>query len=72
VLVAEGMRRAVIDLGIPHARSTAGSRLTISLGVATCVPNLDRNLSGFINEADRALYRAKDAGRDRTEALSLE
>lgn len=69
VLVAESMRRAVTDLAIPHARSPAGSRLTISLGVAACVPNLDQNLFGFINEADQALYRAKDAGRNRTEVV---
>ncbi len=64
VEVAEEIRRAVRMLGIVHAKSSAGDRITLSLGVATtsmknCTPEM------LIAEADSALYEAKKAGRDR-------
>lgn len=71
VQVAEGMRRAVAALKIPHERSPTASHLTISLGVSTRIPTLDQNLSGFVNGADQALYRAKNLGRNRTEVVAF-
>ncbi|CAM3895631.1 GGDEF domain-containing protein [Roseateles saccharophilus] len=41
-----------------------GLRITFSAGVAECAPGEDLHLA--IDRADRALYRAKLAGRDRT------
>jgi diguanylate cyclase (GGDEF)-like protein len=40
----------------------AGARVTVSAGVATCVPG--ESAEALVARADAALYRAKDAGRN--------
>lgn len=37
-ILAERMREAVHDLAIPHGQSKVSDRITVSIGVATCVP----------------------------------
>ena len=61
---AEQLRRAVADVAIATAQSP--QTITMSLGVA--VLRKDETIHALIQRADIALYRAKAAGRDRTEA----
>jgi diguanylate cyclase (GGDEF)-like protein len=65
--VAERMRRAVTELNVEHQGSSAGGRVTISLGVAAIVPNVNRSPHGALQLADQALYEAKVRGRNRVE-----
>jgi diguanylate cyclase (GGDEF)-like protein len=60
---AERLRRAIEAV----ATETPGGaiRVTVSLGVAT-FPDDARERTGLIELADRALYAAKHAGRNRT------
>lgn len=51
---------AAMELG----RTLAGRRITVSVGTASRRPGED--LEGFMARADRALYAAKQAGRDQT------
>jgi diguanylate cyclase (GGDEF)-like protein len=51
-------------LALPHAKSPYGV-VTISIGMATMVPSEDGNPETLVHSADRALYRAKQAGRNR-------
>jgi diguanylate cyclase (GGDEF)-like protein len=66
--LAEEMRTGVEALGIAHARSQVTDRVTISLGVATIVPNRDSSSTELVAEADQALYRAKQEGRNRVKS----
>lgn len=64
IQLAEAMRVAIKDLNIPHSNSSVDSMVTISLGIASIIPNLDNTPTLLIEEADRALYLAKNNGRD--------
>lgn len=60
--VAESIRKSVHDLDIVYNDS---QRITVSAGVASFIPNEQLNTLRLINEADKALYRAKREGRNR-------
>jgi diguanylate cyclase (GGDEF)-like protein/PAS domain S-box-containing protein len=62
--VAEEIRQQVESLGLPHRRSTVSSVITLSLGVATLVPRMDRQIGQLLRAADIALYQAKNQGRN--------
>ncbi|HYH38284.1 MAG TPA: diguanylate cyclase [Azospirillum sp.] len=64
-IVAEKLRAAVAADSMPHAASDAAPCVTISIGVAAIHPGPGRTVDGLIDAADRALYRAKKAGRNR-------
>ena len=65
VLVAERAREAVRGLALEHPDNVADV-VTASFGVGTCMPaDGEGDPSGFVAEVDRAMYRAKRAGRDR-------
>lgn len=65
-IVAEQIRLAVQQLKIPHEESTIDGHVSISLGVASMIPNRDIHCPDLIEQADQALYAAKAAGRNRT------
>jgi diguanylate cyclase len=63
--VATAIVAAIYQLNITHSQSAVSDRVTLSLGIASLVPQLDISLKTPIAIADRALYRAKQQGRDR-------
>ncbi|CAN1212178.1 Serine/threonine protein kinase [Tumidithrix helvetica PCC 7403] len=65
LLVAESLRRAIAALAIPHQNSDVSDYVTLSLGIASCIPTLDKSPESLIAKADEALYAAKHEGRDR-------
>jgi diguanylate cyclase (GGDEF)-like protein len=66
--VAERIRRAILELGMPHAGVTEAVA-SVSIGVASMVPNREATSSMLIAAADAALYDAKRAGRNRTSVM---
>jgi diguanylate cyclase (GGDEF)-like protein len=68
VRVAEQLRRRVQALGIPNQASQYSGVVTVSCGVAAIEPNLATDAQVLVAAADRALYEAKKAGRNRVVA----
>jgi diguanylate cyclase (GGDEF)-like protein len=66
---AERVQRKVEALGIRHPRSAVSPVVTVSTGVAFVRPNPERSPQGAIMLADRGLYAAKRAGRNRATML---
>ena len=63
--LAEKVRASVEALKIPHQASPVNKFVTISLGVASRVPERGDASSILISEADQSLYKAKQEGRNR-------
>ncbi len=64
-VVAETMIKAVQDLKLPHGFSSAADVVTISAGVKSLIPSNDASPRTLTEQADQALYQAKDSGRNR-------
>ncbi|RYG63999.1 diguanylate cyclase [bacterium] len=65
IAVAQQIREAILQQAIPHELSDASDTVSVSVGVATCIPNSQERPDLLIEKADQALYRAKDQGRNR-------
>ena len=62
--LASRLCRSVRSLAIPHADNPEMQEVTVSVGAAMMIPG-DRHSAGDLLEAaDRALYLAKQGGRD--------
>jgi diguanylate cyclase (GGDEF)-like protein/PAS domain S-box-containing protein len=69
VSLAEAIRAQVEALELPHPRSPTSEYLTVSIGVASIVPTQFDRIEQFFVAADRMMYAAKEAGRNRVEAV---
>jgi len=66
-LLAESLRKSIEEEKINHPNSTVSTVVTISLGVATLIPDKDNRPKQLLQYADKALYLAKGNGRNRVE-----
>ena len=68
--VAETIQVAIRNQGVLHSASRAAPHVTLSIGCATVRPAMGEpgGIEGLIASADRALYAAKNSGRDRIAA----
>lgn len=65
VKMAEAMRAAIAALQIAHAKAEHAPYVTISIGVATRSADDAADGQQLLGSADKALYMAKHAGRNR-------
>lgn len=63
VTVAERIRQLIEDL--PVDTSTGPLRITVSAGVCALIPDTGTSIGQLLKNADQALYKAKEAGRNR-------
>jgi len=71
LLVAQRVVQAVRDMGLEHAASDTAPVVSLSVGVASAVPEREPEASfgaHLLARADGALYQAKHAGRNRAVA----
>ncbi|MEF2229769.1 MAG: diguanylate cyclase [Pseudodesulfovibrio sp.] len=69
--VADNIHASLARTCISHPNSSVGCTVTVSIGVASGVPTCQNTPEHLVQAADRALYLAKQAGRNRTEAILL-
>ena len=63
--VAERLREALSKERITHGAPGVGPFVTLSIGLATKLPNEDVSSDWILGQADEALYAAKHSGRNR-------
>lgn len=64
--VAQHIQQAIQALALPHEGAPHGI-VTVSFGVATMAPEREQLAEELVRRADRAMYRAKQGGRNRIE-----
>ena len=66
MILAEELRIGIENLQIPHEASGLSPWMTVSVGAATMVPGSDDKFIDLVDAADKALYVAKQSGRNQT------
>ncbi len=70
--VAEALRARVEEENIPHKSSKVTDHVTISVGVATWLPEKGTEPEVLLAAADEALYESKEKGRNQVTSRGLE
>jgi diguanylate cyclase (GGDEF)-like protein len=65
IKVAQNIQQTIHNLAIPHAQSDVKDIVTVSLGISSLIPTLEVQPDTLVACADKALYDAKQQGRDR-------
>ena len=61
--LCERLRQSIEDMGLEHKANRAGV-VTVSIGVASLIPEDDKSSDDLFRKADHHLYEAKEKGRN--------
>jgi two-component system cell cycle response regulator len=72
--VAQAIQTTIRQLVIPHSASPvqtpSGKIVTVSIGITSLLPDDNTTTALMLQQADKALYRAKTQGRNRYEVFA--
>ncbi len=68
---AERIRRAIEEMDLPHPGLGPDGHVTVSIGAAAMIPTPHATIDDLMIAADKALYAAKAAGRNRVMADTI-
>lgn len=71
VTIGNTLREGIQQLAVPHEHSEANSVVTMSMGLATVIPNDDSDPQTLLKQADEQLYKAKESGRNQLQHILL-
>ncbi len=63
--LADNLQNSINKLALEHQSSKVADNVTISQGISTFIPTDDMDIEDIIKFADKALYQAKELGRNR-------
>lgn len=72
IQVVQFIQKKVRQLNLPHIASPIGQYVTLSFGIATIFPSHNRSVQALINAADKALYEAKNNGRNCYQSIGID
>ncbi|MCX7097028.1 MAG: diguanylate cyclase [Methylococcales bacterium] len=64
VVIAQAIHNSIQTLEILHPASTVNHYVTVSIGISCVIPDHNLSLEFLIDQADKALYVAKQKGRN--------
>lgn len=65
--IAEKIRKGIEMERLPHASSRVAPYVTVSLGIASIIPQAGQSQKLLMEQADKALYKAKEMGRNQVQ-----
>ncbi|HIJ60671.1 MAG TPA: diguanylate cyclase, partial [Nitrospirae bacterium] len=69
---AKKILKAIIDLKLPHPTSLVSNHVSVSIGISNVMASIHSDPSIVLLEADKALYKAKDRGRNNVVLYNIE
>ncbi|WP_461257849.1 GGDEF domain-containing protein [Treponema sp. R80B11-R83G3] len=62
--VAKNLVQKIENMEIPHPKSEISKYITVSIGMANIIPDDHNSQTQLLDDADKALYKAKEYGRN--------
>ncbi|WP_421902538.1 diguanylate cyclase domain-containing protein [Maridesulfovibrio sp.] len=62
--IAQTIQREIENVAIPHKGSTVADTITLSIGIATTIPDRSASPELLIKQADHSLYKGKQNGKN--------
>lgn len=71
ISIANRIKDGIANLNISHEYNDSKGKLTVSMGIASVVPNENNSLQELLEKSDELLYKAKSNGRNQFLSTNL-